>query len=718
MHAIALILSLAASAFAGPYSGTVLSTSTGRQTDNISGYLCIADSSKTYTVCRVMLDGPAGVGAFRGVGSSTYSVVLASGAWMAAGGLRLADGTVFYSTGQISAAAAAEAAARSAADVGLYSALSSTAGALTADISRAVAREDALGVSSGTIYAAVNSTGAALTLESAARAAADSGLYSALSSTAGALTAEQVRAIGRENDIAATAVPYLGATKWTNLGAWGISVASLAVNGAVRIVSPDTAADLVALSVIGNDPGNYVADFDAANSYQGLIIRGAKQSFILGQLGVGSASGGVPTGGLGVAGNVLLGFGTSVISTYTAATGKWDVAGNIGMYGASPTIFMRDINGTQRATFGRSGNQSFINTINDADNNGYFGVQTGNGGNTLTFDASGNLILKAVGTTYIEQQANSGATSADKWRWTVGSTGNINLTNQASNRASIDFFPTNGDVHIFPGDKTSTFSYQTGGLALNGPITATTATFTGQLDVQYFDIGSTRGSGSILLGSDAWAGTVSARTDSRIKYGTIAIPRYTNADVPFMALLGGSYDFMNLVSIGGGTNQMKAATDIYFITGASTNTSGGTTRMSIGSTGQILFGTQGTATVSTVAANGDLSMSGSLASAAGQHRNGGYAVTIPDNSTGTIVMGTTGQHAGLTLLSDDWGYSALVACVYNATASILFQNGTAFTTTITGGKYNVSCDNSGHLFFYNNATSRNPIIVRAVSLTN
>lgn len=76
--AIALVVGLATSAFAGPYSGSVLSTGTGRQTDNLSGSLNIAASSATSTSYTIQLEGPSG--SIRASSATiTYGVTAATG---------------------------------------------------------------------------------------------------------------------------------------------------------------------------------------------------------------------------------------------------------------------------------------------------------------------------------------------------------------------------------------------------------------------------------------------------------------------------------------------------------------------------------------------------------------------------------------------------------------------------------------------------------------
>ena len=100
LKTIALILGLAAPAAAGPYQGFLISTATGRVTENISGFVGIAGDSTTSQVYRIFLNGPAGNATFNGTGASTYSVVAATGIWMRAGVLRFPDGSVAVSTSQ------------------------------------------------------------------------------------------------------------------------------------------------------------------------------------------------------------------------------------------------------------------------------------------------------------------------------------------------------------------------------------------------------------------------------------------------------------------------------------------------------------------------------------------------------------------------------------------------------------------------------------------
>lgn len=77
------LLGLVASAHAGPYSGSVISTTTGRQTDNLSGSYLIAASSQTSSTYTIRLEGQSGSVRASSV-TVTYGVVAATGAFSGA----------------------------------------------------------------------------------------------------------------------------------------------------------------------------------------------------------------------------------------------------------------------------------------------------------------------------------------------------------------------------------------------------------------------------------------------------------------------------------------------------------------------------------------------------------------------------------------------------------------------------------------------------------
>lgn len=88
----------------------------------------------------------------------------------------------------------AETAARILADSQIYAALSSTASALTAETARAIARENAIGASTGTINSDLQAYKTTVQLSTAS-------IYTALNSTAAALTAETAARIARDFEL-------------------------------------------------------------------------------------------------------------------------------------------------------------------------------------------------------------------------------------------------------------------------------------------------------------------------------------------------------------------------------------------------------------------------------------------------------------------------------------------------------------------------------------
>lgn len=83
---------------------------------------------------------------------------------------------------------------------------------------------------------------------------------------------------------------------------------------------------------------------------------------------------------------------------------------------------------------------------------------------------------------------------------------------------------------------------------------------------------------SALFGADSGANTL---TNLTTKMGILAIPHYTNAELPMTAILCQSTSTNNDIYIGGGTSGNNAATRIFFYTGANTTTTTGTLAASI-----------------------------------------------------------------------------------------------------------------------------------------
>ena len=118
----------------------------------------------------------------------------------------------------------------------------------------------------------------------------------------------------------------------------------------------------------------------------------------------------------------------------------------------------------------------------------------------------------------------------------------------------------------------------------NGNVGIGTTSPDGKLAVQ-------QGSGEFtaLLGADVTNGGL---TNSTRKFTRIGMPHYTNAEQPFSLITGDSDGTNNILSIGGGTSAGNAATQIYLKTAANTTTIDGTTRLFIGSDGNVGIGTE------------------------------------------------------------------------------------------------------------------------------
>ncbi|MBI4087045.1 tail fiber domain-containing protein, partial [Candidatus Kaiserbacteria bacterium] len=84
---------------------------------------------------------------------------------------------------------------------------------------------------------------------------------------------------------------------------------------------------------------------------------------------------------------------------------------------------------------------------------------------------------------------------------------------------------------------------------------------------------------------------LSTRTNTTLKVSRIGNFHYTNTEEPMAILVAVSDTAANSLSVGGGTNQMNAATYVNFFTAANTTTVTGTERMRIDSTGNVGIGT-------------------------------------------------------------------------------------------------------------------------------
>jgi hypothetical protein len=96
--------------------------------------------------------------------------------------------------------------------------------------------------------------------------------------------------------------------------------------------------------------------------------------------------------------------------------------------------------------------------------------------------------------------------------------------------------------------------------------------------------------GRVLVEDDFIIGR-STSTDATNKSFRFGVTHYTNAEEPFVPILGSSTSTGNFAYIGGGTSLANAATTIAFYTAANNTTTSGTERMRITNNGNVGIGT-------------------------------------------------------------------------------------------------------------------------------
>jgi len=132
---------------------------------------------------------------------------------------------------------------------------------------------------------------------------------------------------------------------------------------------------------------------------------------------------------------------------------------------------------------------------------------------------------------------------------------------------------------------------------------------------------------SMTIGSES--GTA-ARGNNTIKLARVVMPAYSSASLPFALFGGATTSTANIASVGGEVLGMAAATQIDFVTAATTNVDTGTVRMTVNSAGNVGIGNTGPTEKLDVV--GNLKVSGS----------GAGNITASGNMTvtGTITGGT------------------------------------------------------------------------------
>jgi len=117
--------------------------------------------------------------------------------------------------------------------------------------------------------------------------------------------------------------------------------------------------------------------------------------------------------------------------------------------------------------------------------------------------------------------------------------------------------------------------------------------------------------GRVLVDSEFILGR-NTSTDATNKAFRFGVTHYTNAEEPFVPVMGTSTSTANFANIGGGTSLGNAATQISFYTAANNTTTSGTERMRITNTGAVGIGTSIPSAKTHIVGSGNTSSTTSL----------------------------------------------------------------------------------------------------------
>jgi hypothetical protein len=194
------------------------------------------------------------------------------------------------------------------------------------------------------------------------------------------------------------------------------------------------------------------------------------------------------------------------------------------------------------------------------------------------------------------------------------------------------------------------------------------------------------GGNAIVMGADSGATT---RTDATSKLGRFGGYHYTNAEEPVCLILSSAEATNNVVSVGGGTGNMNAATQLRFFTAANSTTVTGTERMRIDSAGIALLNTTtkaaslpGYLTIDTLGAAG-IDMFRSTSSA-------NFTALRFRDTTNANTVGSLGFDAGGLRLNGDAGTTIFTTggterMRITSSGNSLFGTTVDFTSTSLGG---------------------------------
>jgi len=321
-------------------------------------------------------------------------------------------------------------------------------------------------------------------------------------------------------------------------------------------------------------------------------------------LGVGTSS---PYAKLSVAGQVVAGYYVATSSTASAFTKltltPLSVGTSLDIFDGSASGSIRlgaDVNNSTRSSnvrklasitapdYGNTRNIEFISS--DSDGSGTNKVYLGGRSGASTYAATDLYLNTATnpsttgGTTaaYINSSGNMGigtTTLLSNTKLTLGTTASnmTGLTIKGVTSQAADY------LNVKDSAGTSLTRITPGGGILIGSGAGTGYTYASvngpQLDISYGGVPN-----ALVIGAES---NLSTRTNNTSKVGRMALAPYSTNSKAVFVFGGASNSTNNLLTFGGGTSVLQAATQVDFYTAVATNTDTGTSRLTITNTGKI-----------------------------------------------------------------------------------------------------------------------------------
>lgn len=247
--------------------------------------------------------------------------------------------------------------------------------------------------------------------------------------------------------------------------------------------------------------------------------------------------------------------------------------------------------------------------------------QTGNNGATEAMRVlnSGTLLVgqnASRGTVASLLQVNNSRISITSS--TAGIIGCLTPASAANNALRIDADPDDAAAGSYISLAIDNLEYAR--LNANGNLGVATTSPLGKFHVSFSGGSSANSILTAVFGADT--GGVTTRTDATTKDARLGLPHYTNAQSAAAFAVLSSTSTENIISIGGGTGSMNAATMVRFLTAANNTTLNGTERLRIDSSGNVGIGTSSPTNTLSVAGNANITGN----------------VTLGDASTDTVLV--------------------------------------------------------------------------------